>query len=181
MSLSFLLQATRDHLRSELSPVWKQGEIECQPDGRPMPSFGKQYISIHPTSWTPGDIRPELMMGLDEYFSLSVTLTLRAAQKPRDRMMGDLYLDELRGMERISRQIILALHQNFDIITAANTLASHAGDSPLLIEHLRWAGTDASPRSENSEWFFVEPSDDYPVACLVMESRFRDARRVQAG
>jgi len=173
VSLSALLQAVRDQLRKEV-PL-KVSECDIQPDGQPPPGIGRQYVAVHPTGWE-NDI-PQMSRGLSELYAISVTLTMRAPESPRDRIMSELYLKALKGMESIIRRIIIKIHDNYTVLISANKLID--GDDKI-VEPLRWASTDAQPRMVGPEWLFSAEEGFKGTAALVMESRFITGRRIQS-
>ncbi len=174
MSLSALLTAVRNHLRSELDI--KSEECDCQPDGQPQPAFGSRYIAVHPTSWTPGDTRID--HGIDELFGVTCTITIRVSAVPRDRLMGEKFLKSLTGIEALARATAAVVHQNYDVMNAANAMI---GGDHKLMQPLFWNGTQMPPRMETGTWVWSTKAAEMDlVAALVLPVRFGNARRIQS-
>lgn len=174
MSLSALLTAVRDHLRSELDIA--EAECDCQLDGQPQPVFGSRYIAVHPTSWTPGDTRID--HGLDELFGVTCTITSRVSATPRDRLMGNVFLKELEGTEALARAVAAAVHQDYDLMNAAN---AKIGGGDKLMQPLFWDGTQVPPRMETGSWVWSTNAAEMDlIAAMVLPVRFSNARRMQS-
>lgn len=174
MSLSALLQATRDHLRSKLDIAPK--ECDCQPDGQPQPMFGSRYIAVHPTAWTPGDT--QIDHGLDELFGVTCTITIRTPPVARDRLMGEKFLKSLTGIEAAARAVAVAVHQNYDLMNDAN---AKIGGDHKLIQPLFWDGTQVPSRMETGSWVWSDNATEMDlIAALVLPVRFSNARRIQS-
>ncbi|HUT88741.1 MAG TPA: hypothetical protein VMY37_04550 [Thermoguttaceae bacterium] len=173
MSLSALLTAVRNQVRNQLK--LEKLECGCQLDGHPPPSFGGRYVAVHPTGWGPGD--SQIDHGLDEVYRVTCTITMRTPVVPKDRMMDELFLKALSGMETLAREIIAHVHQNYTVMNEANSLI--AGDDKL-IQPLFWDGCDVPPRPETGAWVWSDSAKDIGhLAALVLPVRFREARRVQ--
>lgn len=173
MSLAALLEATLTHLQKRLG--LDEAHIGIEEDGQPPPWCGDVYYAIHPTSWTPDTIEPD--KDLDERFGLAITVTQRTPQFPqgKQRMKG-AYLDAVKGLERRTRDVMLAIHLNYDLFGAANEIMK---GTVTLCEPLRWLGTDARPTKVDALWFTSDAPDPTSASGLVLESRFGNARRIQ--
>jgi len=174
VSLSALLTAVQNHLRTQLS--LSPDECGVQPDGQPPPFLGKRYIAIHATGWSPGDIQ-DYGPVLDEVLSLAVTITVRAPKSPRDRITTNIYLKEATGIEAIARSIMLALHSNVTVLSLAN--AELEDTEYGYTNTLLWQGTDANPRLVGPDWVWSDNPQASPVAALVTTVQFGMARRIQ--
>ena len=137
--------------------------------------IGQRYVAVHPTHWGPGDAQMD--SGLDELFGITCTITSRTPEVPRDRLMGSLFLKALTGPEVLARQIAAAVHQNYDLMNAAN--ADVGGDDKFM-QPLFWDGTMVPPRMETSAWVWSDTQGDANLfAALVLPVRFSNARRMQ--
>lgn len=185
MSLPDLLEAVESTLAgstlvTEMDARYKTTDIGIQDDAQPPPRFGQNYIAIFPTGWNPGDISPELMSGIDETYDVTCAITTRYPRTPRDmdydRIVKQLYQD--------ARRVMKLVHQNWDIIAAANAaiLAALPGgqSTDYLIEWLRWKGTDPVPQLKDATWVWSD-DDKYgnSPAAAVLEVRFGGARRIE--
>lgn len=186
MSLSALLTAVRNQVRTELSaaPI-SLLSVECDiwPDGQPPPSFGQRYISVHPTAWRKGP-SGDFVRGIFEEYSVSCTITRRNPVLPRDRLTTNLFLESLVGLEALAREIMVAVHDNWTVITAANTAIS---GTDKIIEALWWQDTDPAPVPRGAEWVwstnpeqYIATQGNYSVCAMSLEVRFGTARRAQA-
>lgn len=173
MSLAALLTAVRNQLRTKmgLSPL----ECDCQGKGQPPPIVGERYIAVHPTGWGPGDSRID--HGLDEVYRVTCTITKRISAVPKDRIPSEVFLKTLTGLEALARLAMKHVHQNYDVMNAANDLIS---GSDKLMQPLFWDGNDVPPREETGEWVWSDnPRDMNLAAALVLPVHFREARRMQ--
>ncbi len=171
MSIAALLIATRNWIRAEL----ELDETECKvmPGPEPPASCGERFLSVYGRNWRPGDF--DLNRGIDEYYDIAVAVTFRSNWVPQDNRGEDLYIEQTEGLEAVLRELLL-IHQNIDIITAANNRIT---GSNKIIEPLRWKGCDAVPTPVGAAWFKADDGDESgdPVSGLVMEINFGDARR----
>lgn len=177
MSIYALTLATRKKLIKDLK--FLEEEVCIGIDGRPPATMGSKAVAIHATNWGPDEV--DMNRALSELLSLSVTVTVRIGTIPMDVMENQLYLSgERLTLESILRTCILGIHQNYDILTEANTLIGAATNG--FIEPLRWTGGDAQPRIVGSDWFKTGAVDieDRDNVALVMTQNFGRAKRVQA-
>ena len=115
---------------------------------------------------------------MDEVYRLTVTITVRAPKAPRDRIAGGVFLKSLSGAEVLARKVMQYVHQNYDVMNAANALISGAD---RLVQPLFWDGNDVPPRMETGQWVWSDnPKDMNLVAALVLPVHFRESRRVQS-
>lgn len=176
MSLAALLQAARDTLRSEISlqPI----ECDVRPGPQPPPVFGQRYVALYATRWV--NLTPTMTAGVDEGYSIAATVTLRTGSIPIDRLGGDLYIRALTGIEALCRQVMVAVHMNYDLMNLANSFLPDASNK--LEQPLFWESCDAEPELRDESWVWAKPQDGQaPTTCaLTMEVRFGDARRTQS-
>lgn len=182
MSLAALLVGVRDELRSVLGI--QDALIGIQEDGQPPPGIGAAlYISIHPLGWRPTTNR-EIIQGLDESYSIGVTITKRISAIPEDRKDEEVFLKSLVGFEKLSRRIMVALHQNWDVIERANNfiIAQKTDDLEVdpIMEWLRWERTQEIPTPRDGSWLWETREELIPrVASETVTIVFSEARRVQ--
>lgn len=179
MSMGFLLQAQRDHLRQALLSLIPGGDptraanyVGIQPDGRPPPTMGDWYAAIDEAS-----VESSHRSYLGEVFHTEVTITRRASQHARDRY-EDIYLNTINGLDVIERAIIQACHCNQDLRQRANALAGSpdpaAGD---IFQIPLFYGGRGRTRTETGEWIGAEPDRG---AFLIRVLPFAGGNRVQA-
>ena len=171
MSLVALLVAARDRIRSELGIDGRECGIEIGP--RPPQLFGRRYCTVYGAGWTP-DPAGELMHGIMEVYAIGCTWTFMV-EAPDDRIPEEGYIKEVTSIEAYSRKVIVALHQNWDIINAANTVIG----THKIIEPLRWLGTDAVPTLRDAEWINSPAKHTAALRPITMETRFGGAMRSQ--
>ena len=183
MSLACLLEAVRDELRDNLGIP----DILCgiQSTGQPPPGIGTRltYLAIHPISWTPYSSR-EFIHALGESYSIGVTLSKRIAYAPQDRNAQEIFLKSLVGFEAVARQVMINIHQNYDIMARANGFIESRSltnlDKEGFIETLRWQRTDAVPSSHDASWFWdIDREGSVPLASESLEIVFSQAGRIQ--
>jgi len=181
MSQYALLIAVRDTLRASVPLA--HGDCDIELTGQPPPfwSGAAYYHAIHPTGWDPGPV--DLNQGLDELYSLAITLSRRTGYIPEQRHPEELLLRrEAEGAYRASfeekarRLMVVMFSYRHTILTAANALIS--GDDKF-IEPLRWGGNDPVPIQRGPDWFSGEPGD-LAAHGFSLTLNYREARRMQA-
>lgn len=175
--MNVILQAVRDRLRSQLSGSpysFDSDTIEIMPGPQPSAFMGQQWISVYGLAWAPpGDV--DHNRALDEQFSVACCLSRKMGSTPYDRRGVKEYAVISNSMDVTLRRIMVSIHQEIDIITRANVLIS---GSYKMVEYLRWQDTDANPTEVPPEWFWAD-DPNMPVAGLMQEVRFKEARRIQ--
>lgn len=177
MSAAALLKSVRNWVRSNLD--LDDQTCRIMPGPQPPPWCGERFLSIYPRDWRPGD--PDLNRGIDEYFDVAIAVTYRISYSPYDEHGEEPMLEGLESLEAVLRKL-LPIHQNIDIMQAANTLLPDADLTTVypFIEPLRWQGCDAAPTYVSQQWFHADQEDgDDPYAGMVQEIRFGEARRKQ--
>lgn len=180
MSLAALLEATRDTLRVSLGLPDHQCKVSQ--DAQPDATIGKLFCSVYPTNWNPGG--PEVMMGIDETYGIAAGLTFPITHFPADRT-ENLYLNVLYGVEATARKVVVALHQNWDVIAAANLLITSRAQAlgnidPVnkIVEPLRWLSSDPQPIPKTGDWIYSAKADT--VCAWLVNIYFGQARRLQS-
>jgi len=182
MSQFHLLDAVRTVLRDQLHLPDNQCDIET--DGRPPPVWGGAgtYYAIYPTGHIPGPTEPN--QGLDEYFSIAITLTRRTGLIPEDYLPEQLITQRASesteheaSLEVKAREVMVVMYTYRNtIMTTANTNMS---GSDGFIEPLRWAGNDPAPQRVGAEWFGASPGDTAALG-YTYTLNYHEARRMQA-
>lgn len=125
MSFSALLTATQTVLTTN-GNVINPRQIQIRLGPRPAAFSGmNRYITIHPQSITPG---PSIdhNNALDEYYSIAITISLRASTFPDDQLMQRGILADVSGLETLARRVQALMYRHrFDIIKEANDLLTH--------------------------------------------------------
>ena len=145
-------------------------------DGRPPPSCGPIFLAV----WSGGGRRRgNSSDGLDQYFGVNVTLTLRTVQ-PFDRSIR--HRDDV---ENRLNDVVALVHQDryaHSIILAANAMAGYRQASVVdptkhvgFCQALGWAGTDDC-REVGGEWFLSQSAKH---AGVTQTAHFDGARRTQ--
>tara|TARA_R110000803_G_scaffold210718_2_gene283383 strand:- start:11693 stop:12229 length:537 start_codon:yes stop_codon:yes gene_type:complete len=142
MSESALLCAVRDHLRSQLG--YNETECDVEPDEEFPAITGNKYIAVMPGGWAVGDSGGRRGVGLDEVFGVDILVVIMAKAVPQDRRRN-IMLDNLTGLNKRCRDIIVQVHDNWTMLAAANTFLTDNGEKGFT-EALRFAGGDARPR-----------------------------------
>lgn len=175
MSMARLLVAARDQLRTGVL-VLNETNTTIQSDGQPPPISGQFHVALHGLDWGVGG---PLGTGLDEVYSLGITVTMRAPVIPKDSQAEEIYVKKATGLEDLVRKVIVEMEkERYTIINAANTNMPDSLDG--FVEPLRWEGADAEPRLVGPDWFLAVPDPNQPDSGMVMETRFGQARRIQA-
>lgn len=180
MSVPALLWAVRKRLWDQIPELPQRTiDVTIHQDGQPPPAVGDLFIGIHMLGWQPGDIRNEVMMGLDETYRIGITVTQRISSKPMDRQK-DFLMDQWFGIDNWVRKSLL-IHQNYDILSDASLMIAQrypgaTAANTTFQEPFRWEGSDAAPRVVDGLWFTAEQD---AMAGLVLQTRYGRARRLQ--
>lgn len=179
MSMSALLQAVRDTLRTSLVTAMPGGvgtyaknyvDIRC--NGAPIGIAGEWFVAIDE-----GAIRSTERACLKEEYGVIVTITHRQTVYPRDRSQG-VYLDTSHGLDVLERLCITAIHGSHTVRSAANTAGGFpdnaTGDSFII--PLYYTGRGPT-RPEDGSWAGMEPE---AATFLVRSLNFQGALRTQA-
>lgn len=177
-----MLTAVRDQLRTVCS--FTDLECEARNDPQPLPTMGKRYIGVYPGECRGG---PHSDQGIQEYIGVNVGITIRLSGTPSDRIGQDLYLKALVGMEALSRKVQLAVHRNYDVMGAANTIIGAAVDtispsftSQKFITPLEWQYTTPVPEVKLGDWFLTDNENEIAKKHgLYVDIRFAGAHRPQ--
>jgi len=173
MAYTELLTAVRNQLRTTITDMVDDCiDIEPEP-GNPPGFSGQEYISIVGNGWGPSASMTQDHFGLDEEYGVRVILTRRTGYVPEDRMMEEVILKEVGGMETRMREILTSILLNRHTIRIADA---------ECYEPLRWLGCDPWPRVVGPDWFLAAPDpnsagnpNNYG---LVWEARFGGAKRL---
>lgn len=190
MSLGHLLRETRNVLRAAFAdphiPRFNPASIMVTPGSKWVyPYAGQWFISVYGIEWRPGS-SPDQDLGLDEVYGMACLVTARSPSTALDRQGDELYIKAVLGMESVIRTINAAIHKNTATLLTSVNEALEAEAENLgreydpVVEPFRWAGADPFPRVVDSRHFVPDETRVTPNAGLVMETRFRGARRLSA-
>lgn len=174
MSMRPLLMAVQTRLQSHLSITDK--ECLVMPDGRPPPACGQKFYAVHSGSMHNPNMSRQT---LEAMHGFAVTLTLRCAHLPIDRLGDELITKATTGLWALVDSLIDALHQDYNTLDSANTTLGALVNG--FIEPQTWiASVYLGPRDPS--WFWSDDEHD-PLAAipgLAVEVQFADAKRLQA-
>jgi hypothetical protein len=165
-----LLKAVRNELRTALNADHRK--ISVRPEGRPPPWFSDWFIGVDEAS-----VASTERQSLREVFSVSVVLTKTVGKYPADRA-DEIYLENIIGLDALERQVIVAIHGNQTIRSAANDIIGAPTDryGDAIQKPLYYIGRGQSaPRG--AEW---NGSEEQAVAFMTRTLNFSDAVRIQA-
>lgn len=172
-----LLAAFVDRIVAARIGYGRPDQVEIRADGRPPPNCGDVYVAVHQ-----GGTRNSSLNNLDEYYDISVTLTMRATV-PFDRLGDQLLVRKLVkkiGFNRRAERLRNILNMAWEILgTANNYLIDLNPDAQTVygfVEPAHYTGMDI-PMLVGEDWFDAEP--DSGNTGLKSELRFADARRMQ--
>lgn len=187
MSQRALLLAVRDRLRQPIADgglAYLAQQCEVMPDGMPPPNAGEFFVAIHEGEWTYTDIE-----GLDEIMGVEVTVTMRAAKVPKDRLGTNLLVGPTgKSLYDQLEKIRAKLHMDpgprsasdpshYPVLALANATIG-AGENGFM-EPLRFRGPAGKTREVYADWFGAENTPDSSPLGLVRTLIFGGARRVQ--
>lgn len=175
----------RNILRASLTDFYdgndslRKANCKIQPDDRPSPQAGEEFISIHGNEWSnAGDAD----YALHEVFGVTVAVTRRIGMVPFDRVGEivyvkdeDIYVSQYKSLEDRLREINRLIHPSY--VAQAAQWAELLEDRQLPYEKLSWTKTDSEPTIVGPSHFHADPSDSKYTG-LVMRTYFRGAPRL---
>lgn len=180
MSLDALLIAARDRIRTVLAaaPVnLIAAECEVMGGPQPPPRAGKRFFSVHPGGgWTCNSRET-----LDEYLGFQVTITVKAAEPPSDRVGTTRLARASTGLIAYAELVSKKLHMSYATMDAANVIlnAAENPDEETFKEPAQFAGA-ADAVARGPEWFGTDPVEGASrFLGLSMTLTFRNARRLR--
>lgn len=189
MSQWALLLSCRDVLRArpgqtppELSGLGLSAvQCDCNFDGQPTPICGELFVAVHPLSWTANDTE-----GLDEFYDIGITITVRMSVVPSDRQTTVTPLSSIFGktmaqqLERIRALLHLDSVQD-QWLNRANYYIDQLGSGGSgFVEPPRLRSVDL-PQPRGAEWFSAtrDVSGQVLPCGLSQQMTFGGARRAQ--
>ena len=129
-----LLETVRDELSDALS-LHIGSQIDTRVDERPVAHAGDLFVSVHGNSMVDG-LSPDPEMGIDQTFSVNISVTQRTGWVPDDKMLKHAAMNAKKGCLTISQLVV-----------------RHMQIRRLKIPHR------ATERLDETEWMgnFVEP------------------------
>lgn len=172
--LRYILQACRNKLRTDFGDAIAEEFIAITPPGgKPAPFAGQWFCSVWSSSENNNDDRPE---GLDETFSIKVTLTFRMAWAPQDRR-GDQMVEQDVAVYEYAERAKDCLHGSDYLRQAANDLLGP--DKNGMVETLVYTGTVYQDRDPSWVWSKNEDPDAEENNVYTAELSFTNGRRIQ--
>ena len=173
MSMRPLLTAVQTRLQSYLTLTDKECLIMA--DGRPPASCGQKFYSVHSGNMNNGSMSRQV---LDALHGFSVTLTLRCAHIPPDRLGDELIAKATTGLWALVDGIIDALHQDYTSMGTANTDLGALVNG--FLEPQTWVQSIYLGARDPSWFWSMDESDQLTSPTgLAVEIQFADAKRVQ--
>jgi hypothetical protein len=155
-------------------------ERTCQimADGHPPARCGDVFVAVHQST-----DRQTMDNAYNGYYNFSVTLTMRTADVPIDRV-GDQRLarklSRKTGFNAKVEIISNSLHMDWGVIQDANNYLMEFNQDAYIVhgfaEPQRYRGSEI-PQLVGGEWFYGMPETQ--DVGLKAEMRFEDARRLQ--
>lgn len=119
MSMNVALLAARNTLRTAIASLASAGAslyCDIQMGGRPPANGTKWYVALDE-----GGVAADLRSGLQERYSMDVTISYRLGQFAPDRLRAAWEMTTT-GMDAIERLVITTLHGSHTVRAAGNTL-----------------------------------------------------------
>lgn len=148
MSEAALLKATRDHLIARCGLREDQCTVEFD-EMLPAVAGHPYNVLVIPSSATEGPTNARSGGVLDGIYSLSVAVVWKIGNVPRDRQR-DVFLYRTENMSKAIREIIDAIHFDYELTNRANAEINERGGS--FVVPLRWVGIDV-PRVVDGSMF----------------------------
>lgn len=160
-----MLRAVRDKIRSSLNYQTHQCQIDL--DNSTPAIAGQVYVGVSSANWS-----QEYSESLSETFDVDVAIYLKAQVNPRSD-----YEPLWRDMDKRMREIIVKIHMQHDVRTAANALIP-GDDSGIgkFIVPLRFARASRSPELLSGEQLGSKPDQALGMKRVL---HFVGAQRLQ--
>jgi hypothetical protein len=115
---------------------------------------------------------------LESANAFAVTLTLRSAHIPPDRLGDELITKATSGLWALADNIIDALHQDYTSMNSANTTIG--GSANGFLEPQTWLNS-IYLGARGPDWFWSndEQPPNQPPMGLAIEIQFGDAQRIR--
>lgn len=172
MSEIALLTAVERKLRTVLNDP-KGDRVARSFEGQPFPHSGQWFVGIAENGFSNSNMNSTC---LDELYSVKVVLTFKMAFAPKKSI--EAVFSEQDHMRDLTRKIVVALHQQWDVINTANEILNPGETDTVngFIECLRFANASAV-QQRGADWVWAD--SDNPPTVYVRELNFVKARRVQ--
>jgi hypothetical protein len=176
---SALLKKTRDYIRENLlykGNLIEDGNCDVTIDGRPVPTAPEMFVAVTPTGWLKANESPGV---LSEKYEFECVVSLKLNATPNDRY-GDFFLDQVKGIEKVCRDLILLLHLNYVVIANANNEAAAAACTKIFTPP-QWQET-TDPEVRYDDWYYQLPGQfgDRPApVAMIMRVKFGEIERAQ--
>lgn len=183
----YLLQATRDVLRSGLTNVTKSSttldkSVQITPDERVPAIAGEEFIGIYGTQFR--NLYPAQSASSKESYTLSIGITRRLLAHPLDRTGDTIYTEDTSvlstskpSMLQRAREIINLIDGSYIIINDANSNLGK-GECPFFTP-LGLVSADAQPKYVDEDHFFTSPDSSEAPKGLYLEMIFGGAELVR--
>ena len=168
MSEVALVNAVAKKLRTTLSD--RTGDhVRVSFEGQPFPHSGQWFVGVAENGFSNQSMSAT---GLDELYSVKVVITFKMAYSPKKDI--EELMAEQGQMRDMTRKVVTAIHQQWDVIGYANTELGNAVNG--FIECLRFSS--ATPvQTRGGDWVWSD--SDNPPSVYVRELTFINARRIQ--
>ena len=161
-------------------------QIDVKFDAKPPYPHTGRHIAIWCGQWEPG-ANINMEQGLDELIGATFTISQTTGHVPPDRMDKEIVYKACVGVEWWARRITAVLTKyRWEWICLASEKAQailcECTPDPakdVFVHPPTWAGNDPTPRIVGPDWFSSEPDDEGDFG-VVMDVRFRDAKRIQS-
>lgn len=141
---------------------------DVMPDGRPHPSAGELFISVHP-----GGSRGSNDEVLWAIHSVNLSITLKTGRSPVDRVGTHDMIKKRLGILEVGQKLIETIHMNYHILQIANSYIDNPANK--WVEPLRF-NNSPPPRMMSADW--VHSTEGTDIAIMQYIS-FSNAVRVQ--
>ena len=172
MSMEALLNGVVDRILSVCG--YSPRDCGVQPDGSPETWNGQIYVAVHPFEIRQVD---DNALRMHEAYSLGVTLTMRTAWLPKDKLGPKIVARGTTGIYARAQAIRAAVHMSYAVITSANAdigATENGFLTPLVYEGM------GRLTKQGPAWFSSPmKAPDHSATGYSLEIRFGGAERVQ--
>lgn len=149
--IRIIAEAVRDRLRTVLE--LNDNQCDITEGGLPFSVSPHLFIGIANPGFGPGQY---VERGISETYNLAIVVSVRCGDIPRDRRR-QIYLDPTSGVQSVTREVIAAIHNEWQLIAAINSQTAQNGLT--LVSPFVYTGASDSESRDGSHWVGSSPTD----------------------
>jgi hypothetical protein len=136
--------AIRDRIRSALE--LNDNQCDITEGGLPYSISPHLFVGLSNPGFSPGQ---DVELGVSEVYNVGIVVSIRCADIPRDRRR-DIYLDPVSGVQTVTREVIRAIHNSWELIAAINSQTAQNGLT--LVTPFVYTGASEPESRDGTHW-----------------------------